>query len=121
MISGEFNQKGELVFAVDLVAADQTDYRIKAIFDTGFTGWLIVHNQDAIALGWKQYSEPKTVQTASGITTLNVYEGIVLLDEEKFTIPVFGGSRVKDILLGVRWLRFKRLIADYSGGVLTLD
>ncbi|KOR36908.1 MULTISPECIES: aspartyl protease [Planktothricoides] len=121
MISGDFNQKGELVFAVDLVAADQTDYRIKAIFDTGFTGWLIVHNQDAIALGWKRYSEPKTVQTASGITTLNVYEGIVLLDEEEFTIPVFGGSRVKDILLGVRWLRFKRLIADYSGGVLTLD
>jgi len=45
----------------------------------------------------------------------------VAIDEEEFTIPVLAGSRVKEILLGVRWLQFKRLIADYSGGVLTLD
>lgn len=43
------------------------------------------------------------------------------LDGEEFTIPVLAGYRVKEILLGVLWLRFKRLIADYSGVVLTLD
>jgi hypothetical protein len=36
-------------------------------------------------------------------------------------IPVLGGDEIKNILLGVRWLQFKRLVADYSGGVLTLD
>ena len=43
MISGEFNQKGSLVFQVDLIAADETDYPVKVILDTGFTGWLIVN------------------------------------------------------------------------------
>lgn len=62
MITGEFNHKGELVFEIALIAADETN-----------------------------------------------------------TIPVLAGYRVKEILLGVGWLRFKRLIADYSGGVLTLD
>ena len=121
MISGEFNQKGSLVFQVDLIAADETDYPVKVILDTGFTGWLIVNKQDAILLGWKQYSEPQTVQTANGLTTLNVFEGIVAIDGEEFTIPVLAGSRVKDILLGVRWLKFKRLVVDFYAGVLTLD
>ncbi len=121
MITGDFNQKGELIFEIGLIGANETLIYVDAILDTGFTGWLILNNQDAIELGWKRERKPKTVQTADGQTILNIYEGIVAIDSEEFTIPILAGSRVKDILLGVRWLQFKRLIADYSGGVLTLD
>ena len=121
MISGEFNHKGELVFEIALIAADETDYPVEAIFDTGFNGWLLMNNEDAKDLGWLKQPESRKSQTAGGIVFFNVYEGIVALDGEEFTIPVLAGSRVKDILLGVRWLQFKRLVADYSGGVLTLD
>ena len=121
MISGEFNHKGELVFEVGLIAADETDFPVQAIFDTGFNDWLLMNNQDAKDLGWLQKPKPRRSRTAGGIVFFNVYEGIVAIDGEEFTIPVLAGSRVKEILLGVRWLQFKRLIADYSGGVLTLD
>lgn len=121
MISGEFNDKGELVFEVDLVATDETDFPVRAIFDTGFNGWLLVNNQDAEDLGWLQKPRPRKSQTAGGIIFLNVYQGVIVIDGEEFTIPVLAGSRVQEIILGVRWLQFKRLIADYSAGVLTLD
>jgi clan AA aspartic protease len=121
MINGEFNHKGELVFEVDLIAADETWISVEAIFDTGFNDWLLINTKYAEYLGWLQQENPRKAQTASGTIFFNVYEGIVAIDGEEFTIPVLAGSRVKDILLGVRWLQFKRLIADYSGGVLTLD
>ncbi|MBD2546212.1 aspartyl protease [Planktothricoides raciborskii] len=121
MITGEFNHKGELVFEIGLIAADETDFPVQAIFDTGFNDWLLMSNEDAEDLGWRKQPESRKSRTAGGIVFFNIYEGIIVIDEEEFTIPVLAGSRVKDILLGVRWLQFKRLIADYSGGVLTLD
>ncbi|WP_199246416.1 aspartyl protease [[Phormidium] sp. ETS-05] len=120
MMTGEFNQKGELVFEVSLIAADETITWAEAILDTGFTGWLLVNEQDAITLGWKWDIKPKIVQTAGNKTVFSVYEGILLIDKEEFIIPVLAGYRVKEILLGVRWLRFKRLVADFYAGVLTL-
>ncbi|BAZ84102.1 hypothetical protein [Dolichospermum compactum] len=41
-------------------------------------------------------------------------------DEEELIIPVLGGNELQDILLGVRWLQSKRLVADFTAGVLTL-
>ena len=60
------------------------------------------------------------MQTAQGEAELNLYEGTVLLDGQEFTIPVLGGDELEDILLGVRWLQTKRLVADFPARVLTL-
>ena len=106
---------------MDLVAADEALISVEAIFDPGFNDWLLINNKYAEYLGGLKKRNPRRVQTAAGIRFVNVYEGIILIDGEEFIIPVLAGYRVKDILLGVRWLRFKRLIADYSAGVLTLD
>ncbi len=81
----------------------------------------MINNKDAIKIGWKRDRKSKIVQTAGGQTVLNIYPGIVVLHGEKFSIPVYGGDEIQEILLGVLWLQFKRLVADYSGGVLTLD
>ncbi len=35
-------------------------------------------------------------------------------------ISALGGDELQDILLGVRWLQTKRLVADFPAGVLTL-
>ena len=121
MISGKFNRKGELVFEVDLIAADETLISVDALFDTGFTDWLLINNKYAEYLGWLKQRNTRRINTAAGIRFVNIYEGIILIDGEEFIIPVLGAYHVKVILLGVRWLRFKRLIADYSAGVLTLD
>jgi predicted aspartyl protease len=52
MISGEFNQKGELIFEIGLIAADGDVIPVKSLLDTGFTGWLAINTQDADSLEW---------------------------------------------------------------------
>lgn len=49
-----------------------------------------------------------------------MYTGAVFLDEQEFPISVLGGRQLQEILLGVRWLETKRLVADFPARVLTL-
>jgi len=59
MIYGEFNSQGELIFEIDLVAADGDIIPVQALLDTGFSGWLAIDNQDALSLGWLQETKQK--------------------------------------------------------------
>ncbi len=121
MISGEFNRRGELFFAIGLIESDGDIITVKALLDTGFTGWLAIDNQDAESLGWYlDRNERRDMQTARGAARFNLYEGSVLLDGQEFTVEVLGGDELENILLGVRWLQTKRLVVDFAAGVLTL-
>ncbi|KYC41933.1 aspartyl protease [Scytonema hofmannii PCC 7110] len=120
MISGEFNSKRELIFEIGLIAADSDIVPVKAILDTGFTGWLAIDNQDADSLGWLLESQKEQMRTARGEARFNLYQGTILLDGQEYIIPVLGGDELPDILLGVNWLQLKRLVADFPAGVLTL-
>ena len=64
MISGKFNTQGELIFEISLIAADGDIIPVKALLDTGFTGWLAIDNQDAESLGWIVDTNPSRMQTA---------------------------------------------------------
>lgn len=120
MISGEFNERGELIFEINLIGADGDVIPVQALLDTGFTGWLAIDNQDADSLGWILESQKEEMQTARGRSQFNLYQGTVLLDEEELTIPILGGDELSDVLLGVRWLQKRRLVVDFPMGVLTL-
>ncbi|MDF5706681.1 MAG: aspartyl protease [Nostoc sp. S4] len=120
MIFGEFNSRGELIFEISLIAADGDIIPVQALLDTGFTGWLTIDNQDALTLAWLRDSQREDMRTARGQAQFNLYQGIVLLGEEEFIIPALGGDELQDILLGVRWLETKRLVADFPAGLLTL-
>ncbi|MBN3873043.1 MULTISPECIES: aspartyl protease [unclassified Nostoc] len=120
MIFGEFNSKGELIFEIGLIAADGDIIPVQALLDTGFTGTLAIDNQDALSLGWLRESQREDMRTARGEAQFNLYQGAIFLDGEEFTIEVLGGDELQDILLGVRWLQTKRLVADFSAKVLTL-
>ncbi len=82
MISGEFNTQGELIFEISLIAADGDIIPVKALLDTGFTGWLAIDNQDAESLGWIVDTNPSRMQTARGEARFNLDQGTVLLDGE---------------------------------------
>ena len=120
MISGEFSDRGELIFEIGLIATDGEVIPVKVLLDTGFTGWLAIDNQDAESLGWLLDSDQRDMQTARGEARFNLYEGSVLLDGQEFTIEVLGGDELENILLGVPWLQTRRLVADFPAGVLTL-
>lgn len=120
MISGEFSNKGELIFEISLIATNGEAIPVTALLDTGFTGWLAIDNQDADSLGWFLEDERRRMKTARGEVQFNLYEGTVLLDGQEFTVEVLGGDELEDILLGVPWLQTRRLLADFPAGVLTL-
>jgi predicted aspartyl protease len=65
-------------------------------------------------------NEPQDMQTAQGEARFNLYEGTVVIEGEEFTVEVLGGNELVNVLLGVLWLRTKRLVVDFPRGVLTL-
>ena len=120
MIEGRFNRKGELIFEIGLIAADEALISVPALLDTGFTDWLLLNNEMAQDLGWVQTRSQKRMQTAGGIRNFSIYQGIILIDTEELIIRALGSDEIPEILLGVKWLKIKRLVADYSQNILTL-
>ena len=120
MIQGEFNSRGELFFEISLMSADGDIFPVMAMLDTEFTGWLAIDNQDADSLGWINSNYTRDMQTARGEARFSLYEGKVVIEEEEFAIEVLGGNELAHILLGVSWLRTKRLVVDFPRGLLTL-
>ncbi len=76
--------------------------------------------QDSDSLGWSDSNEVLDMTTASGEEKFSLYKGAVIIEGEEFTVDVLGGERLENTLLGVFWLRTKRLVVDYSSGILTL-
>ncbi len=64
MIEGNFGDKGELFFEIDLIAADSSIITVDALLDTGFTDWLAMALQDVEGLGWSFIEQDKR-QTAN--------------------------------------------------------
>jgi predicted aspartyl protease len=121
MISGKFGNIGELFFEINLMTADGEIFSVDALLDTGFTtGWLALNTQDIDTLGWLIIDFERTMITAQGETTFDLYEGKVILDEIEYTIPVHVGEEVSETLMGLQWLRTQRLVVDEIQGLLTL-
>lgn len=72
------------------------------------------------SLGWLVVDDEQLMQTAQGETLFNVYLGTVRIDGQELNISVLGGDDIPEILLGMRWLRTRRLVVDFPAGVLTL-
>ena len=121
MISGEFGENGELLFAIELRAANGEIFPIETLLDTGFTtGWLAIHSQDITALEWPLVKRDQIMKTARGEESFDVYAGRVFFDGEEFTIPVIAGYEMPENILGLQWLQTRRLIVDFPARVLTL-
>ncbi len=119
MIEGNFGNKGELYFEIELIAADGSSITVNALLDTGFTDWLAMDVQDIESLEWSFIESEKRV-TARGEAKFSIYEGTVDFDGVEVTIPVLGGEEITEVLIGLPWLENRRLVVDRKAGVLTL-
>lgn len=113
MISGKFGDEDELFFEIELIAADGLELPVEALFDTGFSWWLAINNQDLEALDW-MYLEQQTMLTAQGNAEFDIYLGKVRIDGKDFDIPVHVGQGISEILLGRQWLKTRRLVVDIA-------
>ena len=121
MILGNFGEVGELMFEIEIISADEDNYAIEVLLDTGFTnGWLALDIQDAEILGWPLIERNSTMRMARGEAFFDIYEGKVKLDGQEYIIPVLAGEGIPEPLLGLQWLKILPLSVNFSEGVLTL-
>ncbi len=121
MIEGKFGDIGELYFEIGIISVDGDILLAEALIDTGFTtGWLAMDIQDIESLGWFLLEPAKAMQTARGEEFFDLYEGKVLVDGKEFIIPVIATINVPEILMGLQWLKKRRLEVDFSADVLIL-
>jgi predicted aspartyl protease len=118
-ISGFLGDEDALLFEINLIASDGLELPVDAMFDTGFSGWVGINDQDLDALGWI-YIDQKTMRTAQGDSRFDIYLGKVQIDGHSFDIPVHVGQGLSEVLLGRQWLQSKRLVVDMQSGILTL-
>lgn len=119
MISGFFGDEDALFFEIELIALDGLELPVDALFDTGFSAWLAINNQDLDALGWT-YIKQQPMFTARGEAEFELYLGKVIFGGQEYDIPVHVGEGLTEVLLGRQWLTNKRLVVDINKNELTL-
>jgi predicted aspartyl protease len=119
---GAFGDNGELLFEIQVVAANGEVFSVEALFDTGFTdGWLAVNTQDLQALNWVMIAAQISMRTARGEGQFNLYEGKVIIDGTEIIIPIHVGDDIPDTLMGSLWLNIMQLVVNKPRGILTLE
>lgn len=122
MILGRFEERGKLIFEIELVTANGEEIAVDALLDTGFTtGFLAVHGDDIEDLGWPILTSEVEMQTARGTEYFDIYEGRVIVDSREFIVPVHVGSDLPELLFGRQWLSLMKLVIDEKNGILTLE
>ncbi len=119
MITGFFGVEDGLFFEIDLLASKNLELPTDALFDTGFSGYLAINNQDIDGFNWT-YIKQQEMFTARGEAVFDLYLGKVRIDSQEFQIPVHVGQGLTEVLLGRQWLTTRRLVVDMPSGVLTL-
>ncbi|MFN6540726.1 MAG: aspartyl protease [Nostoc sp. EkiNYC01] len=119
MIQGEFDEIGQLFFEIELMAANGETLAVTALLDTGSTEWLAINDQDLEFLEWP-FLSGRDVVTGMGEASFNSYLATVVLDAQEFTVEAIAGSEFREIILGLPWLRTRRLVVDFPAGLLTL-
>ncbi len=122
MIDGRFGDNKELFFEIQLVAANDEEFLVEALLDTGFTdGWLAIDTQDLDALGWSLMALQVEMTTAQGSARFDIYSGKVIVDGVEVMVPVHVGDNLPETIMGSFWLGIMRLVADNPNDVLTLE
>ncbi len=119
MISGFFGDEDALLFEIELISDEGLELPVDAMFDTGFSYWLAVNDQDIDALGWEHLRE-QIMRTARGDIKFDIYVGKIKLDGQEYDIPVHVGKDLTEVLLGRQWLTTRRLLVDIPSRLLTL-
>jgi predicted aspartyl protease len=65
MISGFFGVEDGLFFEIELLASTDLQLSVDAMFDTGFSGYLAINNQDIDGFNWI-YVKQQPMFTARG-------------------------------------------------------
>ncbi|MFH7244850.1 MAG: clan AA aspartic protease [Spirulina sp.] len=119
MISGRVNEQREAMIQLDILGENQQRQVIKAVIDTGYTGFLTLpyHIISTLNLTW--YMQQEGLLGDGSLRMFNVYEASVIWDEQVMTIEV--NESETDPLVGMGLLEgYELKIQAIPDGLVTI-
>jgi clan AA aspartic protease len=119
MIVGNVNTKREPVVQLAVFGENQQRQGIKAIIDTGYTGFLTLPSTIITTLGLTWYMQQEGILGDGSLCMFNVYEASVIWDGQIRTIEI--NESEADPLVGMGLLEgYELKIQAIAGGLVTI-
>jgi clan AA aspartic protease len=119
MIIGKVNAKQEAIVQLAVLGENQQSQRIKAIVDTGYTGFLTLPSTIITTLNLTWYMQQEGVLGDGSLCIFNVYEASIIWDGQIRTIEINESNT--DPLVGMGLLEgYELKIQAIADGLVTI-
>jgi clan AA aspartic protease len=119
MILGKVNANREAILQLTVLGTNQQRQEIKAVIDTGYTGFLTLPSAIITALNFTWYMRQEGILANGSLCMFDVYEASVIWDGQARTIEV--NEAETDPLVGMALLEgYELRIQGIAGGSVTI-
>lgn len=119
MISGYVNTDREAIVQLVVLGENKQNQGIKAVVDTGYTGFLTLPSATITTLGLTWYMQQEGILGDGSLCMFNVYEASVIWDGEVRSIEI--NESEADPLIGMGLLEgYELKIQGIPGGLVTI-
>ncbi|KAM3108627.1 clan AA aspartic protease [Phormidesmis sp. 146-33] len=119
MMIGSVNANREAIVQLAVLGKDQQRQGIRAVIDTGYTGFLTLPSIVITTLGMTWYMQQEGVLGDGSLCMFNVYEASVIWDGQVRTIEI--NESETEPLVGMGLLEgYELKIQSIAGGLVTI-
>ena len=119
MILGNVNASREAIVQLAVLGENQQNQGIKAVIDTGYTGFLTLPSDVIMTLGLTWYMQQEGVLGDGSLCMFNVYEALVIWDGQVRSVEV--NESEADPLVGMGLLEgYELKIQAVAEGLVTI-
>jgi len=119
MILGSVNANREAIVQLAVLGENQQNQGIKAIIDTGYTGFLTLPSAVITTLGLTWYMQQEGILGDGSLCMFNVYEALVIWDGQVRSVEI--NESAADPLVGMGLLEgYELKIQGVAGGLVTI-
>jgi clan AA aspartic protease len=119
MIIGNVNTSREAVIQLAVLGENKQKQGIRAVIDTGYTGYLTLPSTVITNLGLTWYMQQEGILGDGSLCLFNVYEASVIWDGQVRSVEI--NESEADPLLGMGLLEgFELKIQGAAGGLVTI-
>ncbi|MCY7277337.1 MAG: clan AA aspartic protease [Phormidesmis sp. CAN_BIN44] len=119
MILGNVNANREAIVQLAVLGENQQNQGIKAVIDTGYTGFLTLPSAVITTLDLTWYMQQEGVLGDGSLCTFNVYEALVIWDGQVRSVEI--NESEADPLVGMGLLEgYELKIQAIAGGLVAI-
>jgi clan AA aspartic protease len=119
MIIGNVNTNREAVIQLAVIGENKQKQGIRAVIDTGYTGYLTLPSTVITNLGLTWYMQQEGILGDGSLCMFNVYEASVIWDGQIRSVEI--NESAADPLVGMGLLEgFELKIQGVAGGLVTI-